>query len=112
MTGPLEDAVERQVTAYNAQDLGKFIACYAETAIIEDAEGTPIMSGRGEMRERYGRLFEQFPDQRAEIVSRIRVGSYVLDEERISGRSEEDLHAVAIYHLDGDGLIDRVRFLR
>jgi len=55
---------------------------------------------------------DEFPDQRAVIVSRIRVGSCVVDEERISGRSEDDLHAVAIYHIDGDGLIDRVRLLR
>jgi hypothetical protein len=45
-------------------------------------------------------------------VSRIRVGSYVVDEEHITGRLNEDLHAVAIYHLDEDGLIDHVRFMR
>ncbi len=40
------------------------------------------------------------------------MGSYVVDEERVSGRPDGELHVVAIYRLDGDGLIDRVRFLR
>jgi hypothetical protein len=48
----------------------------------------------------------------AEIVGRIRVGSYVVDEERITGGSGEHVHAVAIYRLDDGGLIDRVRLLR
>jgi hypothetical protein len=108
----VDDAVERQVRAYNAHDLGEFIACYAEEAVVEDADGRFVMSGREEMREQYGRLFDELPDLRAEIVSRIRVGSYVVDEERVSGRPDGELHVVAIYRLDGDGLIDRVRFLR
>jgi hypothetical protein len=70
------------------------------------------MNGRDQMRERYGRLFDGSPDLHAEILTRIRVGSYVVDEERVTGRPDGDLHAVAVYRLDGDGLIDRVRFLR
>ena len=107
-----EDAVERQVRAYNARDLGGFLACYAEDVVIEGADGRPLMHGHETMRERYGRLFADSPDLRAEIVTRIPVGSYVIDEERVSGRPDGDLHAVAIYRLDDDGLIDRVRFLR
>jgi hypothetical protein len=87
---PIEDAVERQVRAYNARDLETFVACYAEAVIVEDAEGTAVMSGRDELRERYRELFERFPDQHAEIVARIRVRAYVVDDERISGGPAED----------------------
>ena len=38
-----------------------------------------------------------------------RIGS--VDEERITGRAAGDAHAVAIYRLDGAGLIDWVRLL-
>lgn len=109
--GP-DDAVERQVQAYNARDVDGFIACYAKDVVIEDAEGQPLMSGRAAMRERYGLLFADSPELHAEIVTRIRVGSYVIDEERVTGRPDGELHAVAVYRLDGDGRIDRVRFLR
>jgi hypothetical protein len=108
----LGDAVERQVDAYNARDLDAFISCYADGVVIEDADGQPLSHGLDAMRERYGRLFADSPDLHAEIVTRIRVGSYVIDEERISGRTDGEVHAVAIYRLDGDGLIDRVRLLR
>jgi hypothetical protein len=49
---------------------------------------------------------------RAEISTRIRVGPYVVDEERVSGHPAGDFHVVAVYRLDDEGLIDRVRFLR
>jgi hypothetical protein len=112
MTGASEDAVERQVRAYNERDLDEFVACYSEAVVVEDAAGDVRLSGREEMRDNYARLFDRYPDQRAEIVTRIRVGRYVVDEEHVSGRPEGDLHAVAIYRLDDHGLIDRVRFLR
>jgi hypothetical protein len=106
----VEDAVERQERAYNAHDVDAFVACYAEDVVIEDADGNVIMSGRDDMRERYGRLFAGSQDVRAEVVTRIRIGSYVIDEELVTGRSGRDVHAVAIYRL-GTGSIDHVRFL-
>jgi hypothetical protein len=109
---PAEDAVERQVRAYNEGDLEEFVACYEEDVVFEDGDGIALMSGRSEMRERYGRLFERSPELHAEILTRIRVGSYIIDEERVTGRPDGDMHAVVVYRLDDDGLIDRVRFLR
>ena len=105
------DVVDRQVRAYNAGDVDAFIACYAEGVVVEASDGAVAMSGREEMRERYSRLFASSPNLHAEIVTRIRVGSYVVDEELITGRASGDAHAVAIYRLDGAGLIDRVRLL-
>jgi hypothetical protein len=107
-----DDAVERQARAYNERDLDEFIACYAKDVVVEDADGDVVMRGSDQMRERYGRLFDSSPDLHGEIVTRFRVGSYVVDEERIRGRPDGDLHAVAIYRLSDDGLIDRVRVLR
>jgi hypothetical protein len=109
---PVEDAVERQVRAYNAHDLDAFIDCYADGVVVEDADGGAVMKGREEMRQQYGKVFAAMPNLHAEIVQRIRVGSYVVDEERVSGRPDGRLRAVAIYRLDGQGLIDRVRFMR
>jgi hypothetical protein len=111
MTAAAEGAVERQVAAYNEHDVDVFVACYATDVVIEDASGTTLLSGREQMRDHYAGIFERLPDLHAEIVSRIRVGRYVIDEERVTGRRAGDLHAVAVYRLDGDGLIDRVRFL-
>ncbi len=108
----MEDAVERQVRAYNARDVDEFVACYGEAVVIEDADGGVLMSGRDDMGQQYGRVFAAFHRLHAEILSRIRIGRYVIDEERVTGRPEGDVHAVAIYRRGDDGLIDRVRLLR
>lgn len=106
------DVVERQVDAYNFQDLDGFVACYAKSVVIEDAEGDVLINGREAVREHYGNLFERFPNRRATIESRTRVGSYVVDEERIVESGRDEIHVVVIYRLDADGLIDRVRLVR
>lgn len=108
----LDDAVERQERAYNAHDLEGFVACYAGDVVIENADGAVVMRGHDAMRAHYGRLFASCPDVHAEVLTRIRVGSYVIDEERVTGRPGGDIHAVAIYRLAGDGLIEHVRLLR
>ncbi len=111
MAGSTDTAVDRQARAYNARDLDAFVACYAEGVVIEDGDGNVLMTARDEMREQYGPFFAASPDLHAEIVSRMRVASYVVDEERITGSAEGDLHAVAVYRLNADGLIDHVRLL-
>ena len=105
------DAVEKQVEAFNARDLDALVACYTREAVIEDADGG-VQMGRDEIRKSYGELFESRPNLRAEILSRIRVGSYVVDEEEVSGLTDGDFHAIAIYTLDHGGFIGRVRVLR
>ena len=61
------------------------MACYTREAVIENADGGVQMSGRDEIRKSYGELFESRQNLRAEILSRIRVASYGVDEEEVSG---------------------------
>jgi len=105
----IPDAVERQVSAYTAGDLEGFLFCFAEDVVVEDAEGNVRSTGRDALRESSGQLLAERPDQEYEIVARIRVGSWVVDKERINGTPSGDTRAIASYHLDG--VIDRARFL-
>lgn len=70
--------------------------------------------GYGGMRDFYGPLFAHNPDLHADIPQRIHVGSWVLDEEELTGMQAEglppDLHA-AVVHQVVDGKIARVRLL-
>ncbi len=108
----LVDTVERQLRAYNAHDADEFASCYARDVVIEDIDAHVLMSGRDAVRERYASLFAAAPTLHAEVVTRIRVGAYVIDEERATGSPHGDIHAVVIYRGDADGLIDRVVFVR
>ncbi|MDF2626567.1 MAG: hypothetical protein K0R39_398 [Symbiobacteriaceae bacterium] len=105
------DPVRAQLDAYNARDVERFIACYTPDVVIEDGAGNLLMQGHDAMRQRYGPMFAKFPDLHCRLASRIRIGDYVVDEERITGRSPGEEHAVAIYRVEGD-LITHVRFLR
>lgn len=105
------DPVQAQLEAYNARDLERFIDCYTPDVVIEDGAGNLMMQGHDAMRERYGPMFAQNPELHCRIVNRIRVGEYVIDEERITGRGPKELHAVAIYRVAGEK-ITHIRFLR
>ena len=71
------------------------------------------MRGHRAMRVAYGELFHTSPELRAEITTRIRVGDYVIDEERVTGRrgSTQETRVVVIYHV-ANNLIDHVRLIR
>jgi len=107
------DPVARQVDAYNRRDIDAFRSCYAPDTVIEDAVGTILMQGHETMRARYSELFIASPNLRAEIATRIRIGAYVIVEERINGRRDaaDEVRVVAIYHVAGD-VIDHVRLIR
>lgn len=104
-------AVDRQVEAYNERDVDAFAACYAEDVVIVDAAGAELTHGRPQLAEQYGRWFARNPELHVEIVSRIEIGAFVIDAERVTGTPDDDINAVAIYRVDEDGRIDRVQFL-
>jgi hypothetical protein len=105
------DAVEQQVAAYTDHDIDAFVACYSENVVVEDERRQTSLHGRTELRRRYSALFSAAPTLKATITSRIRVASSVLDEEHVAGHPSGEVHAVAIYRLDADGLIEHVRLL-
>jgi uncharacterized protein (TIGR02246 family) len=107
--------VQTQLDAYNQRDLTAFLRCYAPDCRIEDGMGEILLDGRAAIAERYRSLFAQAPRLHAEITTRLAIGSFVVDQEHVTGLpahdgGERDLDAIAIYHIE-DGLIRRVRML-
>lgn len=98
-----DDPVQDQLEAYNAHDLERFMACYSPDAVIRHADGRVLMSGHAEIRARYGKLFAEHPDVTAEVATRIRVGEWVVDEERVQ-LGDDQLHVVVGY-LVREGLV-------
>lgn len=102
------DVVDQQIAAYNRRDLDDFVACYADDAKVVPPDDSLLASGRDEIRERYGELFEQSPDLHAEISNRIEVGAVVIDEERVTGfmlpGMPLEIHAAVVYRV-ANGLI-------
>ncbi|MBM3790219.1 MAG: nuclear transport factor 2 family protein [Acidobacteria bacterium] len=100
--------VDSQVDAYNSRDPERFLACYSPDVNVVDGAGNPIFEGRQEMRPSYRRLFERSPELHCEVMARIRIGKYVIDEQLVTGFVAGDhpkaLHAVLIYRLGGNGI--------
>jgi hypothetical protein len=108
----MSDAVERVLAALNAKDVEAFLSCSAADATIEDGADTVRVRGHRELRATtYGAQFERHPSLHVEAVHRTDAGPYVVQEERVTGRSPEPERHVAVSTLR-DGVIARERLLR
>jgi len=82
--------VERQLAAYNAQDLDAFAATYADEVVITDAKGAVLVQGKEALRARYAGLFAKYPRNRCRVSERRTEGeTVVVDHEIITGRSPD-----------------------
>jgi uncharacterized protein (TIGR02246 family) len=108
------DVVDAQVEAYQAKDVERFLACYAEDASVVLFDGTPMFADRKAMREQYGKLFAASPDLHLTIANRVTAGEFVVDEEHLSGVHFGDMPtemtALSVYRVT-DGKISRLMLL-
>lgn len=99
------DIVQRQVEAYNARDLKRFLACYAdEVRAYRPPALEPVIVGKAAFSEFYANERFNRPALHAEIVSRMVLGHTVIDHERITGVLAQPFE-VAVVYLVEHGLI-------
>jgi hypothetical protein len=74
------------------------------------------MASREQMRERYARLFADFRQVRADVLTRLPMGRHCIDHERWSRVSaatgERSEGEILVRYTERDGLIAIVEFLR
>ena len=105
------DIVQRQVEAYNARDLDRFVATYADDIrIFRMPAAEPAISGKAQLAEAYRARFS-VPALHADIVARIVLGNKVIDHERVRGIRQHPIEALAIYEVSSD-LIQPVWFFQ
>lgn len=108
-----ERAAQAQLDAYNARDIDAFALVYTDDVrLIDLATGSVFCSGIEELRDRYGRQFEERTELHCQLISRIVCPPFVIDEEHVTGLNPDGhVHAVATYECR-DGKISRAWFLR
>lgn len=79
-----DEPVRRQVDAYNAHDVEAFLACYSDDVVVRHGDGRVLMPDKSAMRAAYTEFFGQHPDVRAEVVSRLAAGPWIVDEELVT----------------------------
>jgi hypothetical protein len=106
------ELVQRQLDAYNTQNIDAFLACYAEDAVLAGLNGEITHRGLAAIRKRHEELFYEFPKNHAKLANRIDLGTTVIDHEQVERSPGGDRFEVAaIYTLKG-GKIVRVDFAR
>ena len=104
------DPVQRQLDAYNAHDLERFVAEYADDVRVFRPPATdPVLAGKPAFAAHYADNRFNLPSLHAEVVNRIVCGNTVVDHERITGLQAGVVDAIAVYQVTG-GLIRAVWF--
>jgi hypothetical protein len=92
--------VQRQLEAYNAHDLERFIAEYTEDVrVFRPPEIKPVLSGKAAFAAHYAANRFNLPHLHAEVVNRIVSGNKVVDHERITGLEQRIVQAIAVYEV-------------
>jgi hypothetical protein len=90
--------VARQLVAYNARDLARFTAEFADDVTVYRLPATePVLRGRDALAAYYAEHRFSLPDLRAEVLQRLVVGTKVVDHERLHGVRPEPYEIVAVY---------------
>ena len=97
---------------YNRQDVDAYVALMTDDACEALYRGGILREGREGVRAGLKTLFEQYPNNRAEILGTTSVGETILLYERVIREpGGEPFETVSIYSFEGDR-VSRVEFVR
>jgi hypothetical protein len=100
------EIVQAAIDAYHDHDLDRCLGYYAPDVVVKDAEGNVLMDGAEAVRSRYAKSIGENPNIRYDIPTRIALGDWVIDEERVTGftkpGSPEVVRAVLVYRFSGE----------
>ena len=100
-----EAFAQRQLDAYNACDLERFIREYTEDVVVYRLPGTePMLIGKAALAEHYSKNRFNLPELIAELVNRMVFGNKVIDQERVTGVQATPLEVAAIYEVAPSGI--------
>lgn len=96
------------IDAVNARDVDRIVGCFSADAVVQNSAGHVFAQGEEAIRTHFGHFIGQSPDLHVEIPSRIRVGSWVVQEEHTTGLILEEpvpeFHILSAYRVE-DGKI-------
>jgi hypothetical protein len=95
--------VQRQLDAYNARDLGRFVAEYTDDVrVFRPPAPAPVLSGKEAFATHYAKNRFTLSNLHAEVVNRMVSGNTVVDHERITGLQDGVVEAIAVYEIHED----------
>ncbi len=102
--------VQEQLEAYNARDLDRFVACYADDVrVYRPPAPEPVIVGKAALAAHYAQHRFNLPALHAEVRARMVLGNKVIDHERVVGIKSQPFEVAAVYEVV-DGSIRAVWF--
>ncbi len=77
--------VQEFITAFNARDVDRVVGCFSADAVMQTDSGTVFAQGEEAIRAHFGGFLPHSPHLLSEILSHIHVGSWVVQEEHVTG---------------------------
>jgi hypothetical protein len=77
--------VQEFIDAFNARDVDRVVGCFSADAVMQNDAGTVFAQGEEAIRAHFGGFLTQSPNLHSEILSPIHVGSWVVQEEHVTG---------------------------
>ena len=100
-----EAFAQRQLDAYNARDLERFVQEYAEDVVVfRLPDPKPVIVGRAALAAHYRDNRFNLPELHARLVNRMVFGNKVIDQELVVGVPGAPLEVAAIYEVSEQGI--------
>jgi hypothetical protein len=97
-----EAPVQRQLEAYNARDLERFLAEFTDNVrVYRPPSAEPALAGKKAFGEFYATQRFNLPGLHAEVLGRIVIGNKVIDHERIAGVRDAPFEMAVVYQVVG-----------
>jgi uncharacterized protein (TIGR02246 family) len=77
--------VQEFIDAFNARDVDRVAGCFSADAVMQNDSGQVFAQGQEAIRAHFGRFLPQSVNVHSEIRSSIHVGSWVAQEEHVTG---------------------------
>jgi hypothetical protein len=102
-----EEVVQAQVEAYNAHDLEALAATYHPDAQVHDLALGQTLTGLAELGPVWQERFTTHQGHQAEIVQRLVVGDFVVDQEHIVQLADgSTMEALVLYRVSGGQIVE------
>ena len=103
---------EEMIAHYNAQDADAYVALMTDDACEAGYRGAVVREGKEGVRTGLTKMFAEFPENRAEILTGYELGEYAVLHEKVwRSAAAEPFEVMSVYSFDGDKC-SRVEFIR
>ncbi len=96
---------QRQLDAYNARDLARFVSEYTDDVVVYRLPGSqPVLVGKPALAQHYQMNRFNLPGLHARLVNRMVFGNKVIDHESVTGVQDTPMEVAAIYEVTPQGI--------